>query len=79
MIAMVTLIICSKSHEIIRHIHLSQIYDTRISKENTKMLEIMEKLAVPEGLEPPTVALEKRCSIRLSYGTVALAEGFEPP
>jgi hypothetical protein len=29
----------------------------------------LKLLAVPEGLEPPTLALGKPCSIRLSYGT----------
>ena len=29
------------------------------------------EVAIPEGLEPPTSALGKPCSIRLSYGTVA--------
>ena len=29
-----------------------------------------EKVARPEGLEPPTLCLEGRCSIRLSYGRV---------
>ena len=27
-----------------------------------------EKVARPEGFEPPTLCLEGRCSIRLSYG-----------
>ena len=29
-----------------------------------------ENLATPEGLEPPTLCLEGRCSIQLSYGIV---------
>ncbi len=28
----------------------------------------LNRLAAPEGLEPPTLALGKPCSIRLSYG-----------
>ncbi len=30
----------------------------------------MTKVAIPGGLEPPTLCLEGRCSIQLSYGTV---------
>ena len=29
-----------------------------------------EKVARPEGLEPPTLCFEGRCSIQLSYGRV---------
>lgn len=30
-------------------------------------------MAIPAGLEPATLCLEGRCSIRLSYGTVRCA------
>ena len=42
-------------------------------------------MARPAGLEPATLGLEGRCSIRLSYGRLESAirmvgaEGFEPP
>ncbi len=43
-------------------------------------------MARPAGLEPATLGLEGRCSIRLSYGRSVLPalnlvgmEGFEPP
>lgn len=37
------------------------------------------QMATPEGLEPPTSALGKPCSIRLSYGaTRALTSGSRP-
>ncbi|MFM2213681.1 MAG: hypothetical protein RL427_944, partial [Bacteroidota bacterium] len=29
-------------------------------------------LVIPEGFEPSTYALEVRCSIQLSYGTISL-------
>jgi hypothetical protein len=32
----------------------------------------LERVARPEGFEPPTLCLEGRCSIRLSYGRVHL-------
>ena len=31
---------------------------------------VSRRLAIPAGLEPATIGLEGRCSIRLSYGTV---------
>ncbi len=31
-----------------------------------------EKVARPEGIEPPTLCLEGRCSIQLSYGRINL-------
>jgi hypothetical protein len=34
-------------------------------------LNYLTKMAIPEGLEPPTSYLEGRCSILLSYGTGA--------
>ena len=39
-----------------------------LQRMNTKA----EKLARPEGIEPPTLCLEGRCSIRLSYGRVSI-------
>jgi hypothetical protein len=30
----------------------------------------------PEGLEPPTLWFEARCSIQLSYGRIGLPETF---
>ena len=35
-----------------------------------KSQKLTEKLAGVEGLEPPTLGLEIRCSIRLSYTPV---------
>src|SRR5438874_11990005 len=32
------------------------------------------RLAVPEGVEPPTFGLGNRCSIRLSYGTALISQ-----
>ncbi len=37
---------------------------------------MMARLA---GLEPATLGLEGRCSIRLSYKRLVGVEGFEPP
>ena len=31
-----------------------------------------DKMAHPEGLKPPTLAFEARCSIRLSYGCILM-------
>ena len=45
------------------------MYLSYFPKINT--LIYLKKLAVPEGLEPPTPCLEGRCSILLSYGTGA--------
>ena len=35
-------------------------------------------VATPAGLEPATTCLEGRCSIRLSYGALAVANGSRP-
>jgi hypothetical protein len=40
---------------------------------NKKALQIISKGLIPviaSGVEPETVALEKRCSIQLSYATI---------
>jgi hypothetical protein len=37
-------------------------------RKTLKTLANKAKVATPEGLEPPTSALGKPCSIRLSYG-----------
>ena len=40
---------------------------------------LKQQMATPEGLEPPTSALGKPCSIRLSYGaTRAVPSGLRP-
>lgn len=36
----------------------------------------LEKLACPEGIEPPTHSLEGCCSIQLSYGQTLMGAGF---
>ena len=38
---------------------------------------MIEKMARPEGLEPPTLCLEGRCSIHLSYGRIG-SVNFRP-
>jgi len=36
----------------------------------SKNIDVRKELAIPAGLEPATYALEVRCSIQLSYGTL---------
>jgi hypothetical protein len=38
------------------------------SKLSQSIVAKIKKLAIPAGLEPATLCLEGRCSIRLSYG-----------
>jgi hypothetical protein len=33
---------------------------------------LLKSMARPEGIEPPTLCFEGRCSIRLSYGRVVV-------
>ena len=49
----------------IRHTHKTP---TIPKLENSEVLQVIESVVGPEGIEPPTLGLEIRCSIRLSYG-----------
>ncbi len=49
----------------------------RLNSMPPKSQKLMEELAGVEGLEPPTLGLEIRCSIRLSY-TPALTNWLRP-
>ena len=57
----------SYSHHRVQHAQTAHDTETRLSfccRASAKS----RKLACPEGLEPPTLGLEGRCSIQLSYG-----------
>jgi hypothetical protein len=65
------------------HWFLSMLYPPLIAKADSfrfaptdaswgmsGVLKLLKRMARPEGLEPPTLCFEGRCSIQLSYGRI---------